>query len=207
MIEAIAKTAGIILIAAPEKQLDSLCNMLVKAGIECIQAIDAQSCLAMVRRVVPNLILVDFDLPIGDCRRIIAGLSETVEGRIIPVVLLADPADLEDIKSQCLSAIRDIVFKPIRYEELIARIELVRDKYGKRETGDLDEAGRSMILSARKACHELNQPLQYIIGSIQLALLDISSEDPAYEMMNGLRQQSERMAQITADLMRLIRSI
>jgi hypothetical protein len=45
------------------------------------------------------------------------------------------------------------------------------------------------------------------MGATQLTLLDISSKDPVYKVINGIKQQSERMAQITIDIMHLIRSI
>lgn len=206
MTQAITTTAGIVILAAPEGHGDDLTKALSEADMECVQAINAESCLSLVKSVFPNAILIDLDLAQDECRQIIAGLDDLIEGRSIPVVLLVQPADLDRvIESQFLSTAVDLVFKPVRYDELISRLALIRAKFRQGEAGGVDEVELKMISAARKACHELNQPLQYILGSVQLALLDISPEDSVYQVMNGLRQQSERMAQITADLMRLLR--
>lgn len=205
MTKAIFKTAGIVLFAAPKGQGDALVKALSEADIECIQVNTSESCLSIVKSVFPDALLIDLDLPQEDCQEITDGLGEVFEGCSIPVVLLALPADLEKIKSQFLSIASDIVFKPVRYDELITRLALIKARGPNRAPDRVDDAGHKMVLSARKACHELNQPLQYILGSVQLAILDISPENSLYEVMNGLRQQSERMAQITFDLMRLLR--
>lgn len=203
----IAKSAGVVLLAAPEKQGRAVVKAFKKTSLECLRAADAESCVALVQNVQPAAILIDLDLRPEDCRRIIAKMAEMVEARTVPVILLAQVADLDFIKTHLLSSVQEIVFKPIRPEELICRIDLINEKRRKTGTCRLDEAGRQIVLSARKACHELNQPLQYIMGSVQLSLMDLTAEDPIYETMSGLRQQSERMAMIASDLMHLIRSI
>ncbi|MGD9210854.1 MAG: hypothetical protein PVI90_08755 [Desulfobacteraceae bacterium] len=203
----IANTTGIVLLAAPEEQGVILSRSLIAASVECMHACDAESFLSLVQNVYPIAILIDLGLSEDDCRQILTELDIFMEGRKLAVLLLAQIEDKEKIKKQLLSNIRDVVFKPIQTAEVIARIEFAVERLRKGSPDGLNEAGRRTILAARKACHELNQPLQYIMGSVQLALLDLAPKDPIYEVMNGLRQQSERMAQVAANLMHLIRSI
>lgn len=203
----IAKTAEIVLLAAPENKGANLTKALIAADIDCMHAADAETFMSLVHNFYPVAILIDLDLPPDDCKLILAELAVMMESRTLALILLA-PIDAKDkIKAHLLSNVRDIVFKPIRVEEIIARIEFAIERLRQGTPIQLDEAGRNTILAARKACHELNQPLQYIMGSVQLALLDIAPEDPIYEVMDGLRQQSERMAQVAANLIHLIRSI
>ena len=200
-------TENIVLLAAPEESGDIITKALTDADIRCIHTINAESCLTTVENDHPSAILIDFDFLQDDCKKIITGLTTIAAKDSFPIILLSKINGLDLIKPYLNTILCDVVFKPIRASELIARIELIRDRFYNRTHDRLNDSERKMVLSARKACHELNQPLQYIMGAIQLALLDISPEDPTYEIMNGLRQQSERMAQITVDLMHLIRSI
>lgn len=207
MTKTTAKTTDIILFAAPEDQKSKVDRIFLEVDVECICVPDTTSCLALIQKFRPIVVFIDFDLSETECRRICEGLAGTAEGSAIPVILLIDASELAAIDNHLLSSFRDVIFKPLRSQEVIGRLELVKKRLSQGKTKRMNEADRSIIRSARKACHELNQPLQYIMGSIQLALLDIAPEDPVYEMMNGFRQQSERMAQITANLMQLIRSI
>ncbi len=203
MIQPVSNTKDILLFVEPEKtDPKSFADK-----IECLHATDAESCIDMVQRVYPVTVLMDFNLLENECLKIIDGLSKIVSGRIVPTILLVHASDLESIGDQLLQSVHDIVFKPINQETLLGRIAFIKNKSRLRQNCRLGGAEREIVRSARKACHELNQPLQYIMGSIQLALLDLSPGDPTYGMMIGFRQQSERMAQITADLMQLIRSI
>jgi len=201
------KMEDIVLLAAPEELGDVVAKALIDADIRCIHTINTESCLMQVEKIHPIAILIDFDLLQNDCEQIITDFASSTGKDTFPILFLARTNELDMIKAHFTGPICDIAFKPIRFKELIARIKLMKEGFHKGVHGRLDNVERKVVLSARKACHELNQPLQYIMGAIQLALLDISSQDPVYEVMNGLRQQSERMAQITINLMHLIRSI
>jgi DNA-binding response OmpR family regulator len=207
MTPSIAKTADIVFLAAPYELDDSVIKAFNDADLECIHTLNAESCLIQAKNVRPMVVLVDLDLAADDSEHIINSFNQMARGDASPIILLAAIDEFNGIKPDWKATVCDVVFKPLRIKELITRIELIRDTKCKKVVVELNATERKMILSARKACHELNQPLQYIMGAIQLILLDISTEDPAYKIMNGLQQQSERMAQITTDLMHLIHSI
>ncbi len=52
-------------------------------------------------------------------------------------------------------------------------------------------------------CHELNQPLQYVSGSSELIIMDMTAEDPLYESIHKIREQVDRMGKITKKLMNI----
>lgn len=62
-----------------------------------------------------------------------------------------------------------------------------------RLTGALEMAGG--------ICHELNQPLQAAEGFSQLLLMKISEDNPLYDTVTKIKQQVERMGEITRKLM------
>ena len=46
------------------------------------------------------------------------------------------------------------------------------------------------------ACHELNQPLQAVLGQAELLLLSISKENPHYEKVKIIVENATKMAGI-----------
>jgi len=64
---------------------------------------------------------------------------------------------------------------------------------------------QSVLETAGAVCHELNQPLQSIVGYSELLLLDIAKEDPAHEKVRIVFEQAERMGKITRKLMKITR--
>lgn len=54
-------------------------------------------------------------------------------------------------------------------------------------------------------CHELNQPTQAILGYSELMMMSIEKDDPLFEDLKNLRQQIERIKNITEKLMSVTR--
>ena len=54
---------------------------------------------------------------------------------------------------------------------------------------------------AGAVCHELNQPLQSISGYSELLLMDMDDSHPLYARIAKIKQQVNRMGEITSKLM------
>ncbi len=50
-------------------------------------------------------------------------------------------------------------------------------------------------------CHELNQPLQIVSGCSELISMNISKNNPHYETICKIKEQVQRMGEITKKLM------
>jgi PAS domain S-box-containing protein len=59
---------------------------------------------------------------------------------------------------------------------------------------------QGVLETAGAVCHEMNQPLQAILGHTELTLADISPDNPAYLTLTKISRQIERMAEITHKL-------
>ncbi|MFH1990779.1 MAG: histidine kinase dimerization/phospho-acceptor domain-containing protein [Pseudomonadota bacterium] len=68
-----------------------------------------------------------------------------------------------------------------------------------------NERLKVLLQRAGSVCHELNQPLQSIMGYSDLIMMDLDESNPMYERLFKIRQQSEKMAEITRELMSIIR--
>ena len=62
---------------------------------------------------------------------------------------------------------------------------------------------QSVIEIAGAICHEMNQPMQAILGRSELLLMDISEDDAQYAYIKTIKEQIDRMGKITKKLMTL----
>jgi PAS domain S-box-containing protein len=62
---------------------------------------------------------------------------------------------------------------------------------------------QSVIEVAGAICHEMNQPMQAILGRSELLLMDISEDDAQYAYIKTIKEQIDRMGKITKKLMTL----
>ena len=72
------------------------------------------------------------------------------------------------------------------------------------EVLDLDDVQKEklqgVLETAGAVCHEMNQPLQTILGYTELALAAITPDNPAFSYWTRISQQIDRMAEITRKL-------
>ncbi|MEX1326495.1 MAG: PAS domain-containing protein [Desulfobacterales bacterium] len=59
---------------------------------------------------------------------------------------------------------------------------------------------QGVLETAGAVCHEMNQPLQTILGHTELSLANISPDNPAYLSLTKISKQIDRMAEITRKL-------
>ncbi|MCD4718977.1 MAG: PAS domain S-box protein [Desulfobacula sp.] len=61
------------------------------------------------------------------------------------------------------------------------------------------------IETAGGICHEMNQPLQVILGSLELLKLNIEDDDPNISLINKILSQTEKLGMITKKLTNITR--
>jgi len=67
------------------------------------------------------------------------------------------------------------------------------------------EKSQGVLETAGAVCHELNQPMMMILGYSELALMNASEKDPAYDKLLKIQEQIDRMKTITKKLMNITR--
>jgi signal transduction histidine kinase len=68
------------------------------------------------------------------------------------------------------------------------------------EKRDEAEKLKAALETAGDVCHSLNQPLQYVLGAVQILLMDMSPEDKMYKNLDMIREKVEQMGAITRKL-------
>lgn len=63
------------------------------------------------------------------------------------------------------------------------------------------ERMQGVLEMAGAVCHEMNQPLMAITGYSELISMNISKDDPLYEKISKITEQSDRLGKITQKLM------
>jgi CheY-like chemotaxis protein len=175
-------------------------SMLADAGYEIRSMADGQQCLEKVGEVRPDLILLDVVMPnmdgIQTCRR----LKRDGATRHVPVIFVTSRTDDGTLRSAFDAGASDYVRKPVSRVELLARVHSALTQCRAIKKLKEEERLKGVLETAGGVCHELNQPLQYILGAVQVLMMDVSPQDTAYGQLDAIRARVEHMGEITRKL-------
>ena len=175
-------------------------KMVESAGFRCHGVPDGQKCLTEVMQVNPKLILMDINMPALDgietCRR----LKLDAATRHIPVVFVTGSTDDATLEAAFGAGGTDYVRKPISRVELMVRLRACLAQQAAIQNIAEEEKLKGVLETAGGICHELNQPLQYILGAIQILMMDLDPAAPMYQSLDAVRASVEHMGEITRKL-------
>lgn len=77
--------------------------------------------------------------------------------------------------------------------------ELKKAEEEKKEREKLE----GVLEMAGAVCHEMNQPMQTILGNSELLLMDMQKDNPYYERINSIKDQVERIDALMGKLMNI----
>ncbi len=151
----------------------------------------------------PDLILLDIMMPGMDGYEVCRILRADQRTKDIPVVFVTANTDDETLKKAFESGGTDYVRKPVNRIELLARIESALTQQELTKKLLEEEKLEGVLEMAGAVCHELNQPMQSILGFSQLLLDGMATDDPKYEYAMIIKEQIDKMGRITKKLMRI----
>ena len=91
-------------------------------GFQVVTAPDGETALDLIRRVDPDLVLLDIMMPRMDGLEVCARMREDVATRYVPVIFLSAKARLEDRVAGLTVGGDDYLTKPFDPVELVARV-------------------------------------------------------------------------------------
>jgi two-component system cell cycle response regulator DivK len=113
----------VLLVEDNELNRDMLSRRLTRAGFNVLTAIDGEEALILMRKVRPDVVLLDMNLPIKD------GWTTAKEARLdpalqnLPIIALTAHA-MESDRLQAIEAgCNDYATKPIDFPDLLQKIE------------------------------------------------------------------------------------
>jgi CheY-like chemotaxis protein len=113
----------VLLVEDNEDSRDGLSRYLRRNGYEIILAVDGRQAVDMARAAVPDLILIDLNLPVLDGWEATRQLKAGSETRDIPVIALTAHAMAGDRERALEAGCDDYDTKPIEFPRLLTKIE------------------------------------------------------------------------------------
>lgn len=115
--------AKILIVEDNAANMRLTCLLLTTAGHTVLCATDAESGLTLARERLPELILMDIQLPGMDGLAATSMLKLDAETASIPIVALTAMAMKEDEEKTRLAGCNAYIIKPLRYKELYQVID------------------------------------------------------------------------------------
>lgn len=178
-------------------------NLLKKADYNTFEVSNGQECLDQVAAIEPHLILLDISMPvlngIETCRHLKA--EETT--RDIPVIFVTGLVDDETLEKAFHVGGIDYVRKPVNRVELLTRVWSAFNQINAVRKLAEEEKLKGVLETAGGVCHELNQPLQYVLGALQILMMDLEPDDPVSQSLEAVVEHVEQMGDITRRLAKI----
>ncbi len=195
----------VLIIDDDEMLLKVFEKRLSAAGYRSITATGALEGLSLLRQFQPPVVVVDWMMPGMDGIEFCRQVREDDQFKDTYLIVVTS-LDTKEGKVYALEAgADDFLRKPINYEELIARIRVAfRIKDFQREKQERIRL-EGILEMAGAASHELNQPLQIILGKIELILMELDENHPLYNPLSIIKEQALRIASITRKIGRIVR--
>ena len=195
----------ILVVDADDPTRESV-SAILKGGGDAVRFVRSETdCSDIARDLKPALILMDADALQGDPKQIGRCLKAVSVPATIPVILMISERSTPMIDAAYLSGVVDFVRKPLNSVELRWRIDKSIKSGLSPETHSETQNLRDILQTAADVCHTLNQPLQYVMGTVQFLLMDMPPEDKLFDRLDMIRQKAELMGDITRKLTALAR--
>mgnify|MGYP001201082939 CR=1 FL=1 len=170
-------TGKVLIVDDIPENLQVLGQILDSAGFEVIYAMEGQQAVESAKFELPDLILMDVNMPVMDGYTATRILKEEEETRHIPVIFLTAKTETDDIiKGFDIGAV-DYVTKPFQAKELLSRVSTHLELKKSREELEkmIEEKNKFFSIIA----HDMKTPFNALIGFSNLLVMghDISTDD------------------------------
>lgn len=129
-----------VLIVEDEPDLREILRYnLEREGLKVIESEDGEAGLALLRKHLPNIVLLDIMLPGMDGVEICRSIKYDPQTRSIPVIMVTARGDESDIVLGLGVGADDYIIKPFSPRELVARIKAVLRRAKVRHETNADE--------------------------------------------------------------------
>ena len=118
----------ILLVEDNQENRDMLSRRLTRRGYEVVIALDGGQGVAMAQSEVPDLILMDMDLPVLNGWEATRQLKAAPATQAIPIIALTAHAMVGDREKALEAGCDDYDTKPIEFPRLLGKIEVFLSK-------------------------------------------------------------------------------
>ena len=146
---------------------EMLVRRLTSRGFRAAAVSDGGSCLRRIESELPDLLLLDVNMPDMSGLEVLAAVREHFTHDALPVILVTALGESEDVVAGLNAGANDYVIKPVNLPVLMARMSVwLKIKFS---FGLLIEAERQRVLveALKEATHQLSQPMTAITITLE----------------------------------------
>jgi two-component system cell cycle response regulator len=99
-----------------------LARLLRPFACELLEAANGEEGLAVATRANPDLVILDYNMPVMDGIATLRKMREDPGLKRTPVIMLTADSGLQSLATVARLGVRDYVTKPFREEELLAKV-------------------------------------------------------------------------------------
>jgi DNA-binding response OmpR family regulator len=181
-------------------------SILVKWNYEVISARDGDDAWEKLQeKDAPRLMILDWMMPGKNGVELCRELRTRDNVGSMYIILLTSRDDKNDIVEGLNAGADDYIAKPFDKDELRARIDVGRRMVELQDALIEREKLQVIFEMTGAICHELSQPMQAISGNSELILMSIKENHPLYRNIKTIKEQIDRMANITRKLKQVTR--
>lgn len=205
-------TFSILIVDDDPNNFDVIETLLGDQDYELHYAANGKNAIAALDVCQPDLILLDVMMPEIDGIEVCKLIKESPKWQTVPIIMVTALNSKSDL-ANCLNAgADDFLSKPINSIELRARVNSmlrIKQQYDNIQTLSSIQSNTINILEstlnelrgtlAAKMSHELNTPLNGIIGTIDVLMADLENMDlgEIREMLGWADESAQRLEGLT----------
>jgi signal transduction histidine kinase len=208
----------LILIGEDQADMAAFIAAQLKEEFDVLVAPDGQYAVDMTRQYQPDLLVLDMMMPEKDGLQVCRELADQVQARGLPILILTARADEETKVTVLRNGATDFLTKPFSTTELRVRCKnLLALGFLNRELGNrnrelshsIEQLKQSEVRMVQHAkmislgrmsagiIHEINNPLNYVNGAVQILLKRLDGSDAAEsytEIFNYIQHGLKRVS-------------
>ncbi len=211
----ISRQATILMVDDVPSNLAALSDMLTTFGYRVQQARNGRSALELIKAKLPDLILLDINMPDMNGYEVCERLKVDANTRDIPVIFISALSETENVVRGFELGGVDYITKPFQFREVVARVQnQLMLAYQRRQIEALRAQDRQYFESLnrmkdqfiRMATHDLRNPLNVILGYTHvLNRLEVAPSDKSLlqQSVENIRDSVEKMRMLVTDMLDL----
>ena len=118
----------IMVVEDNEASRDALARRLERHEFCVLLAVDGQQAVSLARTALPDLILMDLDLPVIDGWEATRRLKTAASTRHIPIIVLSAHAMTSHREMALAAGADDFDTKPVRFQALLGKIQMLLEQ-------------------------------------------------------------------------------
>lgn len=181
-------------------------KMILKKHYNVETALNGEDALAAASRLLPDLILLDVEMPGLNGYDVCARLQDNPLTNEIPVVFLSALGSTENKVTGLKMGACDYITKPFQREEILARVgshiemgRLQRDL--RAHMKELESQNARLDRFARCLAHDLRSPITSVLGHASLLQVDSSVSAEARQSIEHIKDAGENLSEMVDSLL------